>query len=92
MISAGGPIQVIELGSASGKSEAFTAWIKMRMQVVVVSLGSGSSFDWTSTMDSELTGTDRSVHVQVQCRARNMETKGLTRMRGVFKSSPYLPV
>ena len=44
---------------ALGKRELFTAWMRIWMYAVVISFGSGSSFDQTSIMNVELTAENR---------------------------------
>jgi len=38
-------------GSAQGKNELFTAWMRIHIQAVVISSGSGWSFDRTPIMN-----------------------------------------
>ena len=64
MTSGRGPVQAIALGSASGKRELFMVWIRICMYAAVASFGSGSSFDWTSRMNAELTAENRPAWVR----------------------------
>ena len=48
-----------ELELASGKRELFMAWMRICMQAAVISFGSGSSLDWTSIINAELTAENK---------------------------------
>ena len=63
-----------EAGSASGKRELFIVWIRIRRYAAVMPFGSGSSFDWTSMMNAELTAEKRPAYMP-PCSAFNADCR-----------------